>query len=312
MNRDEFPDTSGPKQEILPEADKYKQMKRLILKIPVIGTIILFMYRFTIGFAYIRTTFTMFIKWLFVSKETTNFSYHLDEMNILYLTHFIAEITGKSFSEIKGYMNEIENDLSLKKHITDITESSSERYKSDKEPRFARRIAWYAIVRSIKPKTIIETGVEKGLGSVIITAALIKNYEEGFKGKYYGTDINPKAGYLFKPPYSEFGEILYGDSIESLKKLQIDTIDLFINDSDHSSEYEQKEYETIKFKLTDNSIIIGDNSHITTKLQIFAKATNRRFLFFKENPKDHWYQGAGIGIAFNRKDDKTKADYYNG
>lgn len=156
-------------------------MKRLILKIPVIGTIILFMLRFTIGFAYIRTTLTIFIKWLFVSKEITNFTYHLNDINILYLTHFIAEITGKSFSEIKGYLNELENNLSLKKHITDITESSSERYISDKEPRYARRIAWYAIVRSIKPKIIIETGVEKGLGSVILTAALIKNHKEGSK-----------------------------------------------------------------------------------------------------------------------------------
>ena len=56
--------------------------------------------------------------------------------------------------------------------------------------------------------------------------------------EYIGTDINPNAGYLFDEIYSENGKILYGDSIESLK-LNAE-IDLFINDSDHSAEYEKE------------------------------------------------------------------------
>ena len=42
MNRDEFPDESGPKQEIPPEADKYKHMKKgCFLKFIIIFTIVL-------------------------------------------------------------------------------------------------------------------------------------------------------------------------------------------------------------------------------------------------------------------------------
>jgi hypothetical protein len=127
----------------------------------------------------------------------------------------------------------------------------------------------------------------------------MRNGEEGSPGYYYGTDINPKAGYLLSTPYTKFGKILYGDSIESLQKLQ-DGIDVFINDSDHSAEYEQREYETVKAKLSPSAIILGDNAHTNDKLLKFSLATGRQFVFFQEKPLHHWYPGAGIGIAFSR------------
>lgn len=240
----------------------------------------------------------LFLKWIWVSKETTNFTYDLTKANITYLSHFISTITKKPVTEIQKYIHEILNDNHLKKHIMDIQKHSKFKYKSDTKVRFGRRMGWYAVVRAMKPKVVIETGIDKGLGSCVIASALLKNDEEGFKGKYFGTDINPNAGYFFKEPYSHFGKILYGDSIESLTKLQVESIDLFINDSDHSDLYEANEYETILNKLTNNSIILGDNSHCTTKLEEFAVKNNYNFLFFKEEPKNHWYGGAGIGAAF--------------
>ena len=55
------------------------------------------------------------------------------------------------------------------------------------------------------------------MGSVVLCAALSRSTEDGYTGKYYGTDINPDAGYFLQPPYSEYGQILYGDSIKSLE-----------------------------------------------------------------------------------------------
>ena len=102
---------------------------------------------------------------------------------------------------------------------------------------------------------------------------------------------------MFREPYSNFGEILYGDSIESLGKFQ-ERIDLFINDSDHSAKYEYEEYEIIKNKLSSNAFLLGDNSHVTDSLRKFSNRNGRHFLFFREVPKDHWYPGAGIGFSF--------------
>jgi hypothetical protein len=147
---------------------------------------------------------------------------------------------------------------------------------------------------------VVETGVDKGLGSCVLTSALIRNAQEGVPGFYYGTDINRSAGYMLSGIYRHYGEILYGDSIESLGAFN-ERIDMFISDSDHSAEYEEKEYQTIANQLSENAIILSDNSHCTGKLLDFALATNRRFVFFQEQPVNHWYPGAGIGIAFSAR-----------
>jgi hypothetical protein len=141
--------------------------------------------------------------------------------------------------------------------------------------------------------------VDKGLGACVLAAGLKRNAEEGFPGHYYGIDSNPKAGFLFSGEYKTFGEIVYGNSVECLKTLDV-SIDLFINDSDHRRDYEAEEYRIIAPRLNDKSIVLGDNSHGCDALLEFALSSGRRFLFFQEKPSDHWYPGSGIGIAFKR------------
>ena len=99
---------------------------------------------------------------------------------------------------------------------------------------------------------------------------------------------------------NKFGEIFYGDSIQTLQKLDV-PIDLFINDSNHDFDYERSEYESIKKNLKQNSFILGDNSHVSDSLRDFSLTNNREYVFFREVPKDHWYPGAGIGISFSKQ-----------
>lgn len=96
-------------------------------------------------------------------------------------------------------------------------------------------------------------------------------------------------------------------------------MDIFINYSDPSSEYEREEYEAINSKLSPRSLILGDNSHVTIELDQFARERNRNF--FAEKPVDHWYPGAGIGISsyqitvgnsifsFNTSTSRERADF---
>ena len=127
--------------------------------------------------------------------------------------------------------------------------------------------------------------------------AVVHEFED--EGDYIGTDINPEAGFLFSAEYAQAGKVLYGDSIESLRALDA-TIDLFINDSDHSADYEAAEYEVIRDKLSDRAVLVGDNSHGSDRLLEFSLQQKRDFVFFKEEPVNHWYGGAGIGISFRR------------
>jgi hypothetical protein len=234
------------------------------------------------------------LMWTFQSREDTNFTYPLERDNERYLAHAIALATGATATESAFYIEEAKNDEQLRRHVIESTKIGPDRSYSDLRCDLGRRLGWYAVVRILKPKVVVETGIDKGLGSVVICAAILKNG----MGSYFGTDINPKAGALLKGPYATVGKILFGDSIESLKSFE-QTIDLFINDSDHSEEYESKEYEVIEKNLLPGSIVLGDNAHVASKLEKWSMAKGRKFLFWKEQPAGHWYAGAGIGFSFH-------------
>ncbi|RRQ21649.1 class I SAM-dependent methyltransferase [Thiohalobacter thiocyanaticus] len=256
--------------------------------------------RLITAMSYYRGDLQRVSRWLIASREHTNFTYNLTNLNRRYMARFLGIVCDETPEVMAGYLREVLEDEKLKEHIAKLTRESDRNYLADDEPRYARRIGWYAIVRAQKPAMVVETGVDKGLGSCLLAAALMKNSEEGKPGYLYGTDINPKAGYLLQAPYNQFGKVLYGDSIESLNELE-GTIDLFINDSDHSTDYEMREYEAVEAKLSPNAIIIGDNSHFSDKLINFSERSNRDFLFFQERPENHWYPGGGIGVAYQRR-----------
>jgi predicted O-methyltransferase YrrM len=237
--------------------------------------------------------------WLAGSHEDTNFTYELTEQSKSYLAHTVALTTNSSVEQIKSYIEEAEKDEELRKHISEVSAQQPDHIRAvnDERALFGRRLGWYAVTRATKPKLVIETGVDKGLGGILLCAALRRNKDEGVSGRYLGTDINPAAGYLITSPYSDFGHVAYGDSLETLKTIK-DEVDLFINDSDHSAEYEAQEFKCIEPLLSETAIVLSDNSHSTTKLAEFAEQTDRKFLFWREQPSDHWYPGAGIGFAF--------------
>jgi hypothetical protein len=232
--------------------------------------------------------------------ETHNFTYDLTERNLRYLVEMIAVATGRAPNLIEQYILEAINDRELREYFDQAMLASGSRPRRDILSPFGRRLGWYAIVRVTRPRVVVETGVERGHGALLLSAALLRNTIEGAPGHYFGTDINPQAGWLLSGKYAAVGQILYGDSITSLKALE-ETVDLFINDSDHSADYEAEEYAIMAPKLSPHAIILSDNAHVTDRLAVFSRRDGRHFLMFSEEPKDHWYPGAGIGISFPAK-----------
>ena len=251
-------------------------------------------YRRRIATPYIQPRLDLARNWSKQRTETDNFYYELSPANLLELSSLVSIISGVQPQVIDDYIQELLQDDELRKHLSQSWAKDPK--MRDARIAFGRRIGWYALVRALKPKLVIETGVHHGIGACVLTSALTRNRRDGSPGRYLGTDIDPRAGVLFTEKYSKEGSIEYGDSITTLAAIET-PIDFFINDSDHSAEYEAREYETILPKLAPHSIILGDNSHTNTKLNDFSRKHGRPYLFFKEVPQDHWYPGAGIGIS---------------
>jgi predicted O-methyltransferase YrrM len=244
---------------------------------------------------YVWPNVRIWIVWLFRSRENANFTYAVTERCQIYFATGLSAILGESPEVFRKFMNEIQEDHDFNRHIRSLQWEHPLRYRTDPEPSVGRRMVWYAIVRMTKPALVLETGVDQGLGAVVLCTALKRNAAEGHPGRYVGIDNDPQAGYFLKGDYATFGSLMYGDSLESLRTLN--NIDVFINDSDHNAEYELAEYETIKDKVTARAVILSDNAHATAKLAEFSMRNGRRFIFLAEEPANHWYRGGGIGVS---------------
>ena len=111
-------------------------------------------------------------------------------------------------------------------------------------------------------------------------------------------DINPEAGYLVRSgPYAAVVDLVYNDSLQAIATMDR-PIDVFLHDSDHSSEHERREFETAESKLAPNALLLTDNVTSSNVLAAYADRTGRRFLAFTERPANHWYPGDGIGAAW--------------
>ncbi len=253
-------------------------------------------HRLRFAMSYIGPLVDMAEAWARSDSEDSNFLYALTPMSRLNLTHTLANVFDISVADVGALMEEIETDRAFNDHVR---AGLLRLLPGVSSFSIGRRLGWYVAARLTKPKLVVETGVDYGLGSCVLCAALLRNAAEGSSGRYLGLDIRSDAGQLLTPPYAKVGRMIYGDALESLSAIS-EPIDLFINDSDHSFDYEAREYETIKNRLSPVAVILGDNSHCSPSLARFSEDNGRRFLFFKEEPAQHWYPGAGIGFSYPR------------
>jgi len=237
-------------------------------------------------------------RWLFTSREHHNYTYDLTRLSREHLAWFVSVTCDVPVKEVRKYLAEVESDETLRGHIEQATVASARRGLADRRVRYARRIGWYAIVRATRPAHIVETGVDKGLGTCVLAAALLRNAAEGNPGRVTSLDINPEAGYLAKAqPWSDVVDLVIGDSITAIKAMDR-PVDLFLHDSDHSVTHERNEFEAVEPKLAPGARLLTDNVTVTNVLAEHAERTGRKFLAYRETPARHWFPGDGIGLAW--------------
>ncbi|WP_431892523.1 class I SAM-dependent methyltransferase [Micromonospora haikouensis] len=237
-------------------------------------------------------------RWLVTSREHHNYTYELTTLSRHHLSWFVSVVCDVPVGRVRGWFAEIEGDDELRRHIERATAEASRRGLADRQVRYARRIGWYAMVRAARPAHVVETGVDKGLGSCVLAAALLRNAAEGHPGRVTSLDINPEAGYLARTaPWSEVVDLVVGDSVASIGALDR-PVDLFLHDSDHSRAHEKREFDAVEPKLAPGALLLTDNVTATNVLAEHAERTGRRFLAYRETPARHWYPGDGIGAAW--------------
>jgi hypothetical protein len=242
------------------------------------------------------------VGWLVHGRETTNFTYDLEELNRDQLCWFVSAVSGAAIGQVRAWIQELEDDNHLLDHVTKRLSTNPRRRISAQEPHWARRFGWYALVRAAQPDHVVETGTHLGLGSCAIAAALLRNGH----GRLTTIDIDPESGHLIGEPWATVIDRRTGSSIDMLAELR--DVDMFLHDSLHTYDYETKELTTVEPNLRVGAIILSDNAHDSSALSDWAEQTGRHYLFFREQPAGHWWPGDGIGAAWPDQRQQHVAD----
>jgi hypothetical protein len=246
---------------------------------------------------YKKNKLLIIIKYILFGNEISNFTYKINNIDeIIDIAHII---TGKKKILIKKIIEEINFKNNKFKNIFSVFFFKHfEKYKIDKKI-FGRRIIWYVLARIIKPNLIIESGIDKGLGTGLLTYSCYKNNKTNKKKfNYIGIDIKKncnifcnKNNLLYKN-----SNIYYSDSLKIIKNLKSKDKIIYISDAKHNYNFEMKEFKLIKKKLSEGSLIISDTS--SGSLRNFSEKNSKNIISFHEEPFDHWYNGAKTIISY--------------
>jgi predicted O-methyltransferase YrrM len=151
----------------------------------------------------------------------------------------------------------------------------------------------YWLVRQAKPRTIVQTGVCNGLSAAFMMLALVKNGPEGrlrvidlppvfnpsdpawtVAGTVYGVIIpeGKTSGWLVPDAYRDRLEVWNGDAKDLLPKMvdEVDSIDFFFHDSDHTYDHMMFEFREVKRKLTKGGLLVSDDVSWNASVWDFA------------------------------------------
>lgn len=151
----------------------------------------------------------------------------------------------------------------------------------------------YWLVRQVKPRTIVQTGVCNGLSTAFMMLGLANNGPEGtlhsidlppvfdpidpawtIEGKVYGFVIpeGQSSGWLVPDAYRHRFEVWRGDAKDLLPEMvdKVDSIDFFYHDSDHTYNHMMFEFHQAKRKLSKGGLVVGDDIAWNASLWDFA------------------------------------------
>lgn len=267
---------------------------RLRLKYSILGRLAMLPYRARMVAREQWIRLTRGVRWLFTSREWTNFTYNYSAIGEKNAVFVASLLTGSSVDAMNGYMSELRQDSSLQDCYRQRRISSKLASVMDPELKFGRQILYYLIARALKPKLVVEAGTDKGLGAMAIGAALKKNAQEGSPGRLVTIDRQCDRGQLVDQDLASIVTFVHGDSIESLSQLGGE-IDFFIHDTTSAEKHMADQFAVVAPKLSDSAVVVS--TWFNEAFVDFCHKNELPGFMFAEEPQDHWYRGGRLGVA---------------
>lgn len=235
-------------------------------------------------------------KWAANHRDIGPRSYELSDLNRFELCATISMITGTPLDRLFSLIEEIYSDHRLSEYLSSQVNASSEKWSHDANLFPGRRLAYYILVRVLRPRLVVEAGVDRGHGAVLIARALEKNAEDGHAGEYVGIEHTRDRDFFLLNGLPEIkNKIVFGDSVDIIRNLS-GPVDLFFHETTSNPKHVREQLKVIKDVVSDHAVIAAP--WLTEEMIAFAKAGSWRFLTFKDEPLNHWYHGSRMTFIF--------------
>lgn len=120
----------------------------------------------------------------------------------------------------------------------------------------------YALVRALKPTTVLELGTHRGCSTSHLAAAVLRNVhlKEWRKGNVIAVDVWEGAGDLIPADLREVVEQRFADAVDVIHSLPDNSVQFVFEDLLHGSEQVAAVIEALKPKLTSHAVVVHHDS----------------------------------------------------
>lgn len=158
------------------------------------------------------------VVWAFRSRDIAPRSYHTSALNQDELCWTVARVSGCPVRQVMAYRDEILGDQALADYIRGAVAAAPEVWSHDADYRLGRRLAFYLLTRALRPPRVIEAGVDRGYGAILILRALERNAADGQGGDYLGLDAKGEDdAFLYTGYPRRSGRVDRGDAAALLR-----------------------------------------------------------------------------------------------
>jgi predicted O-methyltransferase YrrM len=196
---------------------------------------------------------------------------------------------------LKFETKDIREYLNLLAHSQKFNDSINDKIKDINYGQIAFPELLYVLVRLVKPNVIVETGVSAGISSAYMLQAL----DDNERGKLYSIDYPnyaiqeakpvPQTGFAVPQYLRHRWSLMEGKSSDVLPILNrnLDGIDIFIHDSEHSYDNMKFEYEEVWDNIEYGGLLISHDINDNKAFREFA-------LKWKHEYREVYFTGLGI------------------
>lgn len=222
-------------------------------------------------------------------------SYTYDVANQDEMARFVAALVGVAPASVEEWLAEVHDEPELNERLRRRV-----RWRLDFKRRMplGHRLAWYPLVRALKPAVVVETGIYAGLGSLVLLRALERNAAEGRPGRLISFDLDAESGWLVADHLRGRWERVIGPTEKMLDPaLEGLAVDLFIHDTPHTEQLQRAEFAAALRHASARLVVVDSSGLQQPVLRELCAAAGVPHHHFRERPKDHFRPASGSGYA---------------